>query len=152
MTAYFVSCFTLFFSMPLGKAPQWDHLTEINIPTFHVALSVSVTDQVWFLLLSPLFFVSQVCVSVCSGLWLPPFLLILFFNWESPWPETVKGQQMLSPSIQPCSFQWTHSNHRATRYSGTSLFFLRWMYSMRKVKQLHNEMPNKKIWNELGSV
>lgn len=45
----------------------------MNILTFHTLLAVCKIDRVLFLLLPPLF-VAQICVGICSSLWLPSFL------------------------------------------------------------------------------
>lgn len=85
----------------IGQGPSSDNLNEINIPIFRIHLSISVSDQVWFFLLPPLF-VHQVCVSICSCLWLSSFLIIPFCI-NKLLDQTPLKEQTLSPSTYPYS-------------------------------------------------
>lgn len=67
---------------------------------FHIPLSITVTDQVCFLLLLSLLFVSQVYVFVYYCLWLPPFLVILLCI-EQGLNQIPLKEQTLSPSTYP---------------------------------------------------
>lgn len=49
-----------------------------------------------FLVFVSVTFVCQVCVSVCSYLRLPSFLIIPFLHWNGPWLHTLKGADGLS--------------------------------------------------------
>lgn len=57
----FACCLTLFL-IPFWQGSWSDNLTEISILTFLISLSVSVTYQVWVLLLLHLLSVGQVCI------------------------------------------------------------------------------------------
>lgn len=77
VSIYIVSGSPFYVSFPADKVPDLVTLLEETFSPSHMPSSSSVTDQVWFPSPSPLPFVSQVYVLVCSCIWLSPFLTAL---------------------------------------------------------------------------
>lgn len=109
---FLVSTFSLCF--PVDKNLYHKTLLEETFSYSHMPSSITVTDQAWFSSLSPLSFISQVCVSVCSSSFMASlfsyYIYYFFFPIKNVIDQMLWKEQTLSFHIplHSCLFlyQW----------------------------------------------
>lgn len=74
----FVRCVLCLWLITFRQSPESNNITEINIPTFLLSLSISVTEQVWIL------FFFSIWLCVCFSLF--PYHPI----WQDCWTDNLK--------------------------------------------------------------